>query len=63
MRKAVGWIGTLLPVVLITGNVILFTASLPGSMSGYYYTHMGDVFVGALCAIGVAFFPTKPVVC
>ena len=88
LRKTVGWIGTLLPVVLITGNVI-FTTSLPGSMSGYYYTHMRNVFVGALCAlgvflvayagydevdrwitnvaglcaIGVAFFPTKPAVC
>jgi hypothetical protein len=86
LRKTVGWIGTLLPVVLILGNVIFFTRSLPGSMSGYYYTHMRDVFVGALCAlgvflvayagydevdrwitniaglcaIGVAFFPTKP---
>lgn len=89
LRKTVGWIGTLLPVVLIAGNVIFFTTSLPGSMSGYYYTHMRDVFVGALCAlgvflvayagydevdrwitniaglcaIGVAFFPTKPAVC
>lgn len=89
LRKAVGWIGTLLPVVLIAGNVIFFTTSLPGSMSGYYYTHMRNVFVGALCAlgvflvayagyddvdrwttniaglcaIGVAFFPTKPAVC
>ena len=89
LRKTVGWIGTLLPVVLITGNVIFFTTSLPGSMSGYYYTHMRNVFVGALCAlgvflvayagydevdrwitniaglcaIGVAFFPTKPAVC
>jgi hypothetical protein len=52
LRKTVGWIGTLLPVVLITGNVI-FTTSLPGSMSGYYYTHMRNVFVGALCALGV----------
>jgi hypothetical protein len=39
--------------VLITGNVIFFTTSLPGSMSGYYYTHMRDLFVGALCALGV----------
>jgi hypothetical protein len=89
LRKTVGWIGSLLPIILITGNVIFFTTSLPGSMSGYYYTHMRDVFVGALCAlgvflvaytgydevdrwitniaglcaIGVAFFATKPPVC
>ena len=52
LRKTVGWIGTLLPVVLLAGNAI-FTTSLPGSMSGYYYTHMRNVFVGALCALGV----------
>ena len=53
LRKTVGWIGSLLPVVLITCNVIFFTTSLPGSMSGYYYTHMRNVFVGTLCALGV----------
>jgi hypothetical protein len=53
LRRTVGWIGTLLPVVLIAGNAIFFTTDLPGSMSGYYYTHMRDVFVGALCALGV----------
>jgi hypothetical protein len=89
LRKTVGWIGTLLPFVLILGNAIFFTAVRPDSMSGYYYTHMRNVFVGALCAlgifliaydgydevdrwvtnaagfcaIGVAFFPTKPPVC
>jgi hypothetical protein len=53
LRKTVGWIGTLLPVVLISGNALFFAASLPGSMSGYYYTHMRNIFVGALCALGV----------
>jgi hypothetical protein len=85
----VGWIGTLLPIVLIVSNMIFFTSPRPYSMSGYYYTGMRNVFVGALCAlgvflvayagydkvdrwitniagfcaIGVAFFPTKPLVC
>ena len=89
LRKTVGWIGSLLPIVLIAGNTIFFTSPRPGSMSGYYYTSMRNVFVGALCAlgvfllasagydevdrwitniagfcaIGVAFFPTKPSVC
>jgi hypothetical protein len=53
LRKTVGWIGTLLPVVLIAGNVIFYTTDLPDSMSSYYYTHMRNVFVGALCALGV----------
>jgi hypothetical protein len=53
LRKAVGWIGTLLPVVLIAGNALFFTTTLPDSMSSYYYTSMRNVFVGSLCALGV----------
>jgi hypothetical protein len=52
LRKTVGWIGMLLPFVLIVGNVVM-SASRPDSMSGYYYTPMRNVFVGALCALGV----------
>jgi hypothetical protein len=53
LRKTVGWIGTLLPVVLISGNALFFTTTLPDSMSSYYYTNMRNVFVGSLCALGV----------
>jgi hypothetical protein len=53
LRQTVGWIGSLLPAVLLAGNALFFTTSLPDSMSGYYYTHMRNVFVGALCALGV----------
>jgi len=53
LRQLVGWIGSLLPIVLIVGNALVFHASRPGSMSGYYYTGMRNVFVGALCALGV----------
>jgi hypothetical protein len=53
LRKTVGWIGSLLPIVLIFGNMIFFTSPRPDSMSGYYYTPMRNVFVGALCAVGV----------
>lgn len=53
LRKTVGWIGTLLPIVLIAGNAMFFTTNLPDSMSAYYYTHMRNIFVGALCALGV----------
>lgn len=52
LRKTVGWIGMLLPFVLIIGNVVM-SASRPDSMSGYYYTPMRNIFVGALCALGV----------
>jgi hypothetical protein len=53
LRQLVGWIGILLPIVLIVGNALVSHASRPGSMSGYYYTGMRNVFVGALCALGV----------
>jgi hypothetical protein len=52
LRKTVGWIGMLLPAVLLVGGVAM-SASRPDSMSGYYYTPMRNVFVGALCALGV----------
>ena len=53
LRQAVGWIGTLLPIVLLAGHFFFSSTSLPGSMSGYYYTNMRNIFVGALCALGV----------
>lgn len=53
LRQAVGWIGTLLPVVLLAGNAISAATPRPDSISGYYYTDMRNVFVGVLCALGV----------
>jgi hypothetical protein len=57
LRNAIGWIGTLLPFVLIAG-IFLFSKEkvLQNSISHYYYTNMGDVFVGALCAIALFMF-------
>ena len=53
LRQMVGWIGTLLPIVLLVGNAISSSAPRPDSISGYYYTDMRNIFVGALCALGV----------
>jgi succinate dehydrogenase/fumarate reductase cytochrome b subunit len=54
LRKAVGLIGLLLPFVLLAG-VHLFFPDQAGvkSISHYYHTGMGDVFVGALFAVAV----------
>ena len=52
LRQTVGWIGTLLPIVLLAGAAFTSTAR-PDSMSGYYYTDMRNIFVGSLCALGV----------
>lgn len=64
LRKAVGWIGVCLPFGVYLGNWVIFSHrvfgclapisdKLPDSLSGYYYTHMRDVFVGAMLAAGV----------
>ncbi len=57
LRKAVGWIGLLLPFTLMFGVFIFFKGDLfQGSISYYYHTGMGNVFVGALCAIALFLF-------
>lgn len=54
LRKAVGLIGMMLPIILIIGKILVERQlSVVGSISGYYYTAMGSVFVGGLWAIGV----------
>lgn len=53
LRKAIGILGILLPFVLAFGVRVIFKSETPDTISGFYYTGMGDVFVGTLCAIGV----------
>jgi hypothetical protein len=54
LRLCVGAIGTTLPVALIAGNWIAGgKVIVPSSMSGSYYTSTRNLFVGALCALGV----------
>lgn len=57
LRKTVGWIGLLLPFVLMLGVFIIFKGKvIDKSISHYYYSGMGDVFVGAICAIALFLF-------
>ena len=57
LRKAVGWIGILLPFVLALGAFVLFgTKDVLKNISLYYHSGMRDVFVGALCAIALFLF-------
>ncbi len=56
LRKAVGTLGTALPFVLALGGYILFSTGIQSSLSAYYHTDIGSVFVGTLCAIGVFFY-------
>ena len=55
LRRAVGWIAVGLPPTLLLYSLIVPGAQpVPASISAYYYTPMGNVLVGSLCAI--AFF-------
>lgn len=57
LRNSLGWIGILLPFVLMLGILFLFDGSaIQKTISQYYYTGMRDVLVGALCAIALFLF-------
>lgn len=57
LRKAVGWIGILLPFTLMAGSFLLFHSDrILVSISNYYYSGMRDVFVGAICGIALFLF-------
>lgn len=53
LRRAIGLIGLALPPVLILGKQLVQGGGLIGSLSGYYYTDLRNVLVGAMCAVGV----------
>jgi hypothetical protein len=57
LRNTVGWIGILLPFVLMGGSYFIFGEEIPlFDISMYYYSGMRDVFVGAMCAVGLFLF-------
>lgn len=53
LRRAIGFLGTGLPFVLVLGKLLVDGGGLLNSISGYYYSGMRDVWVGVMCAIGV----------
>jgi len=54
LRRAIGLIGALLPIVLPLGySLSTGRWQLLASVSSYYYSDMRNVFVGSLCAVGV----------
>lgn len=54
LRKAIGWLGILLPVLLILVNRgIGHCDYFQNSISHFYYTNAGNVFVGILCSVGI----------
>ena len=60
LRKLIGFIGVLLPIVLIIGSFLSGKYdTIQPSISDYYFTTMGDVFVGSLCAVSLFLFCYK----
>jgi hypothetical protein len=57
LRKAVGWIGILIPFTMMLGMFLIFDGDvIQVSISQYYYTGMRDVLIGAICAIALFMF-------
>ncbi len=80
LRKAIGWLGLLLPFILLIGNYLvnslnilnnnffiktscapLYEAqnSFKFSISHYYYSTVGELFTGVLCAVALFMFCYK----
>jgi hypothetical protein len=54
VRKIIGVLGLLLPLILVLGSVLIGGCrEIQQSISNYYHTSMRDVFVGYLCALSI----------
>lgn len=54
IRRAIGYLGISLPLILVSFSFIpFFETSLQNSISDYYYTNLREIFTGTLCAVGL----------
>lgn len=54
IRRAIGYIGISLPILLIVLSLIsFFQTTVQHSISHYYYTNLREIFTGALFAVGL----------
>ena len=54
LRKAVGWLGVLLPAGLLLSNYLITGCTyVEFSISQYYFTAGGDMLVAVLCVVGI----------
>lgn len=58
LRRCLGLLGFALPTVLLFATRVDDRVSkpMPGSISSFYYTHMGPYLIGTLCALGIFLF-------
>ncbi len=59
LRKGIGYLGWALPFILGLGGMLLAEPGIRSSVSAYYHTGLGDVFVGTICVIGIFLFSYK----
>jgi GNAT superfamily N-acetyltransferase len=53
LRKVIGGLGVLLPIVCIIGGFLFSDLPAQRSISYYYHTNMRDFFIGILCCISI----------
>ncbi|MBP6624558.1 MAG: hypothetical protein KA198_05265 [Chitinophagaceae bacterium] len=54
IRKAIGWLGLGLPLVLIIlSQIPFFDTKLQPSISHFYYTNFRELFTGVICAVSL----------
>ncbi|MBX3449714.1 MAG: DUF998 domain-containing protein [Planctomycetaceae bacterium] len=56
IRRAIGIIGFLLPLLLGPVGWFVFGVEIQDNMSNYYHTPLRDIFVGTLSALGIFLF-------
>ncbi|MFV8346879.1 hypothetical protein [Flavobacterium sp. ZB4P13] len=54
IRRAIGYLGISLPILLVgLSFIIFFKTQVQPSISHYYYTNLREIFTGTLCAVGL----------
>ncbi|HSI70059.1 MAG TPA: hypothetical protein VK941_07490 [Gillisia sp.] len=54
LRRAIGYLGVLLPVVLVVFSLFgFFKTEIQPTISDYYFTNLREIFTGTLCAVGL----------
>lgn len=54
IRRAIGYLGISMPILLVGLSFIsFFKTQLQPSISNYYFTNLREIFTGTLCAIGL----------
>ncbi|WP_428229975.1 hypothetical protein [Flavobacterium sp.] len=54
IRRAIGYLGISLPILLVGLSLIpFFQTQVQPSISHYYYTNLREIFTGTLCAVGL----------